>query len=226
MKAPIDKYYATILLGAAELIGAFSCVLLVHITGKRPLVFVSLVGTGICFGGAATYAWYLDEVPGVIVDNIVANHSSLPGFITRSELVNQDNITAALEFSQSNNHIYETTTELDDFISTTLNESYDSEAEYADQNSDESSENGTATKAVEATTIRSKRMNVIKARPQDTSVNHTELNEIILQLPNAEENKYLWLPLSLLLTGSLFAHIGIRIIPWILIGEVCIKSMK
>lgn len=208
MKAPIDKYSATIILGAAELIGAFTCVLLVHLTGKRPLVFVSLIGTGCCFFGAATYAWYLDDVPGVIIDNIVANHS-VPDIFHRTNFVNENNITYSLNASDEHSTIaYETTTFLNDLMSTI---SY----------SDELLENDTTTDIVENTTMRFKRMNIFETAPNETKrSNQTDFREIILPLPNAEENKYLWVPLTLLLAGAFFAHIGIRIIPWMLIGEV------
>lgn len=48
LKAPINKYYATILLGVAELIATVSCVFLIHFTGKRPLVLISTIGVGLC----------------------------------------------------------------------------------------------------------------------------------------------------------------------------------
>lgn len=51
LKAPVDKYYATFLLGMAELLGTILCVILVHFTGKRPLVLISTIGCGLCFLG-------------------------------------------------------------------------------------------------------------------------------------------------------------------------------
>lgn len=150
------------------MVGAFSCVLLVHITGKRPLVFVSLIGTGICFSGAATYAWYLDSVPGFIVDNVVANYS-IPDHLQRMNFINQKNITVDAMMSDASD--IETKMEL---------------------------------------------MSSTTAKAYFISENKTTLSSI----PNTKENKYLWLPLALLLTGSFFAHLGIRIIPWMLIGEV------
>lgn len=155
-------------MGAAELVGAFSCVLLVHITGKRPLVFVSLIGTSICFSGAATYAWYLDSVPGFIVDNVVANYS-IPDHLQRMNFINQKNITVDAMMVDAND--IETMTEL---IGSTTTKAYF----------------------------------------------NSENKKTLSSIPNTKENKYLWLPLALLLTGSFFAHLGIRIIPWMLIGEV------
>lgn len=60
LKAPIDKYYATVLLGIVELIGSLLCVIAIHYTGKRPLTFFSTIGCGICFTIVATYAHLID----------------------------------------------------------------------------------------------------------------------------------------------------------------------
>lgn len=186
------------MLGAAELVGAFSCVVLVHITGKRPLVFVSLIGTGVCFFGAATYAWYLDSVPGFIVENVVANYS-IPDHLQRRNFINQKNIT--FDAMMSNRSDTEITTEL--LVSITT-ETY------------LNLENETTTNSIEAITLHLK-----PDTNQTNAANRTtDLKKFFLSVPNAEENKYLWLPLALLLAGSFFAHLGIRIIPWMLIGEV------
>ncbi|XP_030766690.1 facilitated trehalose transporter Tret1-like [Sitophilus oryzae] len=56
LKAPIDKYYATIILGIAEALGCILSSMLVHFVGKRKMNFLSLLGTGICFFIVATYA--------------------------------------------------------------------------------------------------------------------------------------------------------------------------
>lgn len=90
MKAPINKKNATILLGGGELVGAITSVLLVHSTGKRPLVFVSLIGTGFCFFATATYAHFLGTVAGVSVDNVVTNNNTQ---IIPSSYVNERNLT-------------------------------------------------------------------------------------------------------------------------------------
>lgn len=58
LKAPIDKYYATMLLGVAELSGTILCVILVKFTGKRPLVLLSCIGCGLCLFTTATYAHF------------------------------------------------------------------------------------------------------------------------------------------------------------------------
>lgn len=163
------------------------------------MVFVSLIGTGICFFGAATYAWYLDSVPGFIVENVVANYS-IPDHLQRKNFINQQNIN--FDAMMSNGSETEITTDL--LVSITT------ETTYLDL------ENETTTNSIEAKKI-------FHFKPdtyQTNATNRTDLSKFFLSIPNAEENKYLWLPLALLLTGSFFAHLGIRIIPWMLIGEV------
>ncbi|XP_012251852.2 facilitated trehalose transporter Tret1 isoform X2 [Athalia rosae] len=61
LKAPIDEYTATVLLGAAELIGTLSCVMLIHFTGKRKLSIFSTLGTSACYLIAAIYKSMLDH---------------------------------------------------------------------------------------------------------------------------------------------------------------------
>lgn len=63
LDTPIDKYHATVLLGVCELIGAILCVLLVRFTGKRPLVFLSLIASTLCFSSTAFYAHYYGISP-------------------------------------------------------------------------------------------------------------------------------------------------------------------
>lgn len=176
LKAPIDKYYATIILGAAELVGAFTCVILVHVTGKRPLVFTSLIGTGICFFATATYANYLDLVPGVGVENVISNRSLSAAHHINA---NVSDLIASLNQSSST-EMYNTTESHESF--------------YATNGSDFGNKSDNATLG--------------------------DISKIILPIPNAEENVYLWIPLTLIITGAYFAHLGIRVVPWMLIGEV------
>lgn len=191
LKAPIDKYYATILLGLAELIGAFLCILLVHLTGKRPLVFASLIGVGSCFCATATYAYFLNEVPGVSVDNVVANYSKQD--MDRSSFVDVHNLTEALQLARIEADPMETTTF--DYLST-LDDTY----YYNSDNSDESSE---------GTTVRAKRMSLAEVpKVNESTVGQFDPSKIILNIPNAKGNKYLWLPLTLLITGAMFSHMG------------------
>ncbi|KAG5683149.1 hypothetical protein PVAND_012447 [Polypedilum vanderplanki] len=56
-------------------------------------------------------------------------------------------------------------------------------------------------------------MNVTKRSVDMSSTNLVDLNV-------SETSEYSWIPLSLLLTSALLSHSGIRLLPWILIGEV------
>lgn len=188
LKAPIDKYYATVLLGGAELVGAFTSVLLVHSTGKRPLVFASLIGTGFCFFATATYAHYLNTIPGVSVDNVVANVSMQD--LDRSSFIDQRNLTAIFsnltDFENSTH--FETTTD----FTTTFDDSTQA-----------------TTDSILDTTARSlsKRMNIVDI-PRESNMTTGDDSNIILSIPNGKENKYLWLPLTLLIAGAVFSHLG------------------
>lgn len=51
---PIDEYYATILLGAAQVLGCLTGMVFVRSMGKRRLVFISMIGCGLCFFAVAT----------------------------------------------------------------------------------------------------------------------------------------------------------------------------
>lgn len=186
LKAPIDKYYATILLGGAELVGALLCVVLVHITGKRPLVLASLIGVGSCFCGTATYAYFLSEVPGASVENVVSNYSMKN--LDRTSYVNEHNLTEALNLARRVQDAVETTT-------------YDFMTTYDDEYNSESGENSTEAHIV-------KRMNLVETPRMNETLGDFDPNKIILTIPNAEENKYLWIPLVLLITGAVFSHLG------------------
>lgn len=112
-ETPINEYYATILLGLAQFLGCIIGAIFIRKTGKRRLVFVSLIGNGLCFFATATYVKFCTNI-GMPEINL------------------------------------------------------DGTAEYA--------------------------------------------------IPPEDEQH--WLPMILLLLGSLSAHIGIKMVPWMLIGEV------
>ncbi|CAK1554894.1 unnamed protein product [Leptosia nina] len=61
LEAPIDKYYATLILGVLQIIGSASCVMMVHYTGKRPLTFFSTAGAGLCCLLVAGYDGYIQQ---------------------------------------------------------------------------------------------------------------------------------------------------------------------
>ncbi|KAJ8916731.1 hypothetical protein NQ315_013935 [Exocentrus adspersus] len=90
LKTPIDKYYATVLMGVVQLLGCIVCVTFVNILGKRIINFISLLGSGICFLIVASYAYiidvkYLDEMVktndmGNITNENILNEASYEGF--------------------------------------------------------------------------------------------------------------------------------------------------
>ncbi|XP_046976948.1 facilitated trehalose transporter Tret1-like isoform X1 [Vanessa cardui] len=121
LEAPIDKYYATLILGILQILGSITCVMLVHYTGKRPLTFFSTATAGICCLLVAGYE----------------------GYMKSSSVLN-------------------ITTTFDDFNNTTLIDVVD----------------------------------------------------------NDLSNPYSWIPTTLLLIVAFVTSAGIRLLPWILIGEV------
>lgn len=60
LRAPIDKYYATIALAVAEIFGTVMSVCIVRYVGKRALNFATTLGCGTCFIIVATYAHFHD----------------------------------------------------------------------------------------------------------------------------------------------------------------------
>lgn len=73
LKTPIDKYYATVLLGIVQFLGCIVCVVFVNILGKRVINFISLLGSGICFIIVATYAYLIDVK---YFDDVVKNNET------------------------------------------------------------------------------------------------------------------------------------------------------
>lgn len=63
LNTPLDKYHATVFLGLCELIGAILCISLVRFVGKRPLIFLSLIVSAICFSSTAFYAHHYGITP-------------------------------------------------------------------------------------------------------------------------------------------------------------------
>ncbi|XP_031638552.1 facilitated trehalose transporter Tret1-like [Contarinia nasturtii] len=61
-RVPIDEYYATIFLGAAQVIGCLIGTVFIRSTGKRPLVFASFIGCGLCFFGLSMLSYLSEHV--------------------------------------------------------------------------------------------------------------------------------------------------------------------
>lgn len=70
MESPIDKYYSTLILGIVELLGSLFCSIMIHYTGKRPLVMFSTMGAGVCYIAVATYA-YLNDINYLITGEVI-----------------------------------------------------------------------------------------------------------------------------------------------------------
>ncbi|XP_065355023.1 facilitated trehalose transporter Tret1 [Calliphora vicina] len=269
LKAPINKYHATILLGVAEMIATILCVFLIHFTGKRPLVLISTVGVALCWFGTATYAHYLKVVPGFAINNVVVNASSL---VNKDNIISSDNITKIFE-SEEKALLLKAPMEMDiemttlssfgdmtantqnrsrrqlaaEVLNTTL-EPYnitfvdlkdldynDSTSNYTEstpqfdfEDSNENEDKLTTTimpeteVLVSSTTTSSTSTTTTTPKPSlPSSKDQSSISkEILLKIPQQEKNNLVWIPLILLLGAAFFAHFGIRMIPWILIGEV------
>lgn len=246
--------------------------MLVHYTGKRPLVLVSTIGCGLCFFGTATYARFLDLVPGVAVENIVANVSALD--LNKGNLVTAINVTDIIEklnlvgknitlpvVLQQLNHTDDyddpenfNSTEFDygsiavrlrrsdEFNDTKIvYYSNSSNAHDFDYNFNSTSDYPDDLFVLGLTSVNytyteydeygEKKNNVtpmksVKPLPVDDSAEDHNHDDLVLQLPKVHENRFIWLPLTLLLLSAMFAHMGIKLIPWMLIGEVFPASVR
>lgn len=149
------------LLGIVELIGATLCVILVRITGKRPLVLVSLVMCGLCFASTAFYATnYSNPSSG--------DSSNVTKSIQNQSIGYNMNVSHRNEFIQLTN---------------------ENVAEILNGNTHYGSDG-----------------------PRGPRATATEAENDL--------QAFGWVPLILLLGAALFIHIGIGLVPWMLIGEM------
>ncbi|XP_017018575.1 facilitated trehalose transporter Tret1 isoform X2 [Drosophila kikkawai] len=218
LKAPMNKYHATILLGVAEMLATILGVILIHFTGKRPLVLVSTVGTGLCFFGTATYAHFLNEVPGFTVNNVVVNASSL---VPHEAILSQANISKIFETEQKaiRQEADQFTTQFPDLETTTM-----FPLEPYNRSRREVDEAMTTETPVDTTmwpeSSSSAATSSSAAPVASTTAKPPIAEDILLVVPKQEHNYLVWVPLILLLLSAFFSHLGIRMLPWILIGEV------
>ncbi|XP_052866654.1 proton myo-inositol cotransporter-like [Anopheles cruzii] len=219
LKAPINKYYATCLLGLTELIGTLFCVFLVHRTGKRPLVFLSTIGCAVCFFGAATYTYFLNDIPGAAVHNVVANVSSIKADITVIPLQSREVIA---ELSNSSVLPLLNVTHLE----TQLNETA---TMVRPNRSDSTAADGIVYSAQSFTNYY---VNDSLNEPINITISYGEYvksaipDQVFVPLPHVNKNRYVWVPLTLLLGSAFLTHIGIRLVPWILIGEMFAPNVR
>lgn len=222
LKAPINKYHATILLGLCDLTATILCVCLIHFTGKRKLVLVSAVGCGVCMFGAATYAYFLDVVPGFAINNAVVNASSS---ISKDSIITRENITRIFDTQEKalilREKIDSVTTILPDFLEdTTLSDDI-----FLNRKQREATDS-----PLEISTVAShedERIEPVEQEIKDILLETKDQeHKIVIPVPKQKKNKLLWLPLVMLLSFAFFAHLGIRLIPWVLIGEVFPVSIR
>ncbi|XP_049536276.1 uncharacterized protein LOC125951459 [Anopheles darlingi] len=220
LKAPINKYYATCLLGLTELIGTLFCVLLVHFTGKRPLVFISTIGCALCFFFAASYAYFLNDIPGSSVHNVVANVSSIKADITVIPLQSREVIA---ELTNSSVIPLLKATRM---MKTQMNETVEKSHIGL---SNASSIDGIV---YSAQSFNNYYLNDSLNEPINLTITYGEYiksaipKEIFVPLPHVNQNKFAWVPLTLLLGSAFLTHIGIRLVPWILIGELFAPNVR
>lgn len=87
LKAPIDRYYATVIMGCVNLFGCVMCMVLINILGKRIINFISLIGTAICFTVVASHAYSYK----MFYFNISKNTTIEPlGNITNSTIISTE----------------------------------------------------------------------------------------------------------------------------------------
>ncbi|KAH8418857.1 hypothetical protein KR222_004589 [Zaprionus bogoriensis] len=144
LRIPMDKYHATILLGVSEFLATIVGVALINSTGKRPLVFSSMLGTGVCILGIAIYAhsFGLTELTGLAIKTEKLHDAA---------------------------HLVKENLELAHNISLTV----------------------------------------------------TSIPEVLVSSEPAQGFGFLsWLPLILVLCAAFSANLGVRMMPWLLIGEV------
>lgn len=278
LKAPIDKYYATMLLGICELMGTLLCIILVHYTGKRPLVLASTLGCGLCFFGCATYAYFLNAIPGESISNIVSNTSSinakpLHSIIELNETESYYNMLVAVEAAlaaaeEVESPIYGEDNDQNDksfdYFNDTMmmaeaTDRYEQEDEDMFRMYDTTDENNSTVMMYALPLVRegdpssSEVVEVEEAEQGRTLFwlhdgNATEAGEgsddaaydsmltsddaakssipsnlpenFLIPVSKEAENRFLWVPLTLLLGSAVLSHAGIRLIPWMLIGEL------
>ncbi|KAH8417184.1 hypothetical protein KR222_005930, partial [Zaprionus bogoriensis] len=224
LKAPMNKYHATILLGVAEMISTILGVILIHFTGKRPLVLISTVGTGLCFLGTATYAHFLNDVPGFAVNNVVVNASAI---VPKESIISQANISKIFDELQQQKQQELPTTMWPELEQETTTMEYTETATDAWNRTRRELETTLLPELVPELETTTKPPIAAVAAPTlvvtevAKSAKPPPLAEdLLLTVPKQETNYLVWLPLILLLLSAFFSHLGIRMIPWILIGEV------
>lgn len=261
---PINEYYATIFLGAAQVMGCVVGMVLVRSLGKRRIVFLSMIGCGVCFGAVATHNFMLNgssnvqekssntlnatinelELDVIDIFDIICNNIDKEKLKERNfSGPNQYQLVQFLEICNlteiSNQHHYDQTDgNLTRFEITENRDSVEKLLEllYTIRNiiipilTFEESQNATihldGDKIIES--IDSIYSFVQNNNKQNDGYLMMEIKKISSSLksftePFLDESENAsgnWLALILLLTGTMFGHSGLKLFPWMLIGEV------
>lgn len=196
------------------------------------------MGVGLGFFGTATYATFLHSVPGITVDNVVANVSSLD--LNKAHIITVMNVPQILETTLLENY---KNVSMENVRDNDTMEEYEGQShvmkvraimepvnvmppdEYMIPQSIYDDFNSTSFEFDEAEsslnfTIEQENVTTIEVTTTKMEKKKNILDHLVIQIPEAEENRFLWLPLTLLLMSAFFAHMGIKLIPWMLIGEV------
>lgn len=299
---PINEYYATIFLGAAQVIGCLLGMVLVRSSGKRRLVFMSFIGCGVCFFAVATHSHYLHgsyqrdfdsstNQMDTSIENLEQNVFDVISALrdrANNELMNKNQSHPSVfeneyDMTGSDAEILDKILKLHDEVTQTDLKKFNEfsnktdlfgESHAINANNSTQADNWIAQSGIDVEKL-SELLNISKyiIRPfmvneettilqqvdkieQDIwdilTVNSTEttshlptiINELSTTLStfaesilheqieygneiesNDEDNADTeaigrWMPLIILLSGSMFAHCGAKLFPWMLIGEV------
>lgn len=309
---PINEYYGTIFLGAAQVIGCLIGMMFVRTAGKRGLVFASFIGCGICFCALATQSHFsndsqrFDITPTAatlnksienLEENVLNTIISLrtryrieretgnPAFLLANQtqpntiqyhtlntnryqhinmdilsvakllLVEMQNVTETHPMKKFNGLTKNNTLTFNSAVIVGSNLRRMANSTISDEiNVDKLFELLDIIKNIivtfilnvlptnDANLITVARLDEIKADMWAIIISNVtiieshleeKVNELSITLTNLEEkirlgtmtqrkSNYRWMPLILLLAGSMFAHCGVKLFPWMLIGEVCI----
>lgn len=315
-RVPINEYYATIFLGAAQVIGCLIGMVLIRSVGKRGLVLASFIGCGLCFFALATQSHLREgsyqtdfKASPITVNSSIDNleQSVLKSIVTLRNRIHNDAVEEAIRITTKNGTIpeflevgnqtlntttfrhidphiltevlklalhevnYRNFTEMDqqklrEFLEKTgllidrnslnrKNPSHLANATNVQIDTDKLIELLNISKNIilpfmpnEDTRLTTSRIvknieqnmwsvltsnDTIKESQLATNVSElastllTFVQNITIETMASEQHaeqyddeSYRWMPLILLLCGSMFAHCGVKLFPWMLIGEV------
>lgn len=191
---------------------------------------MSAIGCGFCILGTATYAYFIESIPGTAVSNIVAN----------SSLLNSKHYISIIPVNETDDYDFDEsmdmfTTEYPIFNVTDW-ENDDYENPFNEENSTnmeniyDGFENNFEISHFSVNYSDGHFTSKLKNYTFDESDADVSVipKSIFVEIPtkHKEQNKYAWVPLTLLLGSAYLSHAGIRLIPWMLIGELYPTSVR